>query len=79
VDGKLKGLSNKPSHTRFWHFLQNLWHFLFFLSNEGMLPATAIAIEFAQNNPKQPNFVKICPKIINLRNFEIPPKIEILI
>jgi hypothetical protein len=31
-----------------------------------------------QNYPKLPNFVKTCPKTISLRNFEIPPKIEIL-
>ena len=53
--------------------------FLFFLLNEGMLSATAIAPEFAQNIPKQPNFVKICPKTISLKNFEIPPKIQIII
>jgi hypothetical protein len=38
-----------------------------------------MAAEFAQNSPELPNFVKICPKTISLRNFEIPPKIEILI
>jgi hypothetical protein len=52
---------------------------LFFLSNEGMLVATAIAAECAQNSPKLPNFVKICPKSTSLRNFEILPKIKILI
>jgi hypothetical protein len=49
------------------------------LSNEGMLSSTAIAVEFAQNCPKLSNFVKICLKTISLRNFEIPPKMEILI
>jgi hypothetical protein len=44
-----------------------------------MPSATAIAAESAQNNPNLPNFVKICPKTISLRNFEIPPKFEILI
>jgi hypothetical protein len=29
--------------------------------------------------PKQSKSAKICPKTITLRNFEIPPKIEILI
>jgi hypothetical protein len=58
VDGKFKGLSNKPSHARFWHFLQKLWRFLFFISNEGMLSAIAIAVEFAQNNLKQPKTTK---------------------
>jgi hypothetical protein len=51
----------------------------FFLSNEGMLSATAIAAENAQNSPKLQNFVKICSKTLRLRNFEIPPKIEILV
>jgi hypothetical protein len=32
--------------------------FFFFLSNEGMLLATAIAAESAQNSPKLPNIVK---------------------
>jgi hypothetical protein len=50
VDGKFKvGLSNKPSHARFWHFLHKLWHLFFFFSNEGMLSATAIVAESAQN------------------------------
>jgi hypothetical protein len=44
-----------------------------------MLSAIAIAAESAQNSPKLPKFVKICPKTISLRNFEIPPQIEILI
>jgi hypothetical protein len=44
-----------------------------------MLLVIVIVVEFVQNIPKLPNFVKICPKIINLRNFEIPPKVEILI
>jgi hypothetical protein len=50
--------------------------FIFFLSNEGMLLATAIVAKSAQNYPKLPNFVKICPET---RNFEIPPKTKILI
>jgi hypothetical protein len=37
-----------------------------------------MAAESTQNCPKVPNFAKICPKTICLRNFEIPPKIEIL-
>ena len=52
--------------------------FFFFLSNEGILLATTIATESTQNNPKLQNFVKICPKTISLRKFEIPPKIKIL-
>jgi hypothetical protein len=77
VEGKFKGLSNKPLHARFWHFLQRLWRFLFFPFGH-MLSATTIAAESTQNCPKLPNFVKICPKTTSLRNFEIPPKIEIL-
>jgi hypothetical protein len=76
VDGKFKKAFQQVTIARFWHFLQRLWHFLFFLSNEGMLSAIAIAAESA---PKLPNFVKIYPKTISLRNFEIQPKIEILI
>jgi hypothetical protein len=53
--------------------------FFSFQRKKGMLSATAIATESAQNSPKLPNFVKICPKTISLRNFEIPPKIKILI
>jgi hypothetical protein len=44
-----------------------------------MLSATINAPEFTQICPKLPKFAKICPKIINLRNFEMPPKIEILV
>jgi hypothetical protein len=43
--------------------------FFFFLSNKGMLSATTIAAESAQNSPKLPNFVKIYPKT------KIPPEI----
>jgi hypothetical protein len=53
--------------------------FSFFFSNESMLSTIAIATKSAKNNPKLPNFVKICLNTITLRNFEIPPKIEILI
>jgi hypothetical protein len=44
-----------------------------------MLSATINAVESAQNYPKLPKFAKICPKTISLRNFEMPPKIEILV
>jgi hypothetical protein len=44
-----------------------------------MLLATNYSAECAQNCPKSPNFAKIYPKTISLRNYEIPPKIEILI
>jgi hypothetical protein len=44
-----------------------------------MLSASAIAAESAQNCPFLLNFVKIWPKTISLRNFKIPPKVEISI
>jgi hypothetical protein len=44
---------------------------MIFLSNKGMLSAIAIVAEFAQNNPKLPNFAKICPKTISLENFDV--------
>jgi hypothetical protein len=37
--------------------------FFFFLSNEGMLLATAIAAEFSQNSPKQPKTAKCCQNL----------------
>jgi hypothetical protein len=43
-----------------------------------MLSATSNALEFAQICPKPPKIAKICPKTISLGNFEILPKIEIL-
>jgi hypothetical protein len=42
-----------------------------------MLSATANVAKSAQICPKLPKFAKICPKTIRLRNFEMPPKIEI--
>jgi hypothetical protein len=62
VDGKFKGLSNKPSYARFGHFCKSYDIFFFCLSNEGMLSTIAIATESAQNYPKLPNFVKICQR-----------------
>jgi hypothetical protein len=43
-----------------------------------MLSATPNAAKSAQNCPKLPKFAEICPKTISLRNFEMPPKIAIL-
>jgi hypothetical protein len=43
-----------------------------------MLSAIGNASKSAQNHPKLPKFAKICPKTISLGNFEIPPKIQIL-
>jgi hypothetical protein len=44
-----------------------------------MLFATVNAAQSIQNYPKLQKFAKICPKTISLRNFEMPPKIEILV
>jgi hypothetical protein len=44
-----------------------------------MLSATVNAVEFAQICTKLPKTAKICPKTISLRNFEMPPKVEILV
>jgi hypothetical protein len=54
VDGKFKRLSNKPLHARLWHVLHKLWHFIFFLSNEGMLLAATMAAKSTQNCPILP-------------------------
>jgi hypothetical protein len=43
-----------------------------------MLLAPSHVAESLQIYPKLPKTVKICPKTISLENFEIPPKIEIL-
>jgi hypothetical protein len=42
-----------------------------------MLSAIINAAESTQICPKLPKFAKICPKTIRMRNFEMPPKIEI--
>jgi hypothetical protein len=44
-----------------------------------MLSATVNAAESAQICPKLLKTAKICPKTISLKNFEMPPKIEILV
>jgi hypothetical protein len=44
-----------------------------------MLSATVNAAIFAQICPKLPKFAKFYPKTISLRNFGMPPKIEILV
>ena len=79
LDKKFKELFNKPSHERFWFFLQMWWRYFFFHSIEGMLATIAIAVESAQNCPSLPNSIKICPKTISMKNFEIPSKVEISI
>jgi hypothetical protein len=44
-----------------------------------MLLASDNAAECAQICPKLPKSAKICPKTIRLKNFEMAPKIEILV
>jgi hypothetical protein len=44
-----------------------------------MLSSTDNTTKSAQICSKLPKTAKICPKTINSRNFEIPPKIEILV
>ena len=58
--------------------VQKLCGFKDFSQSPSMLLATAKATRFVQIYPKLPKFAKICPKTITLRNFEMPPKIEIL-
>jgi hypothetical protein len=41
-----------------------------------MLSTTTNANRF---HPKLPKNAKICPKTISLKNFEMPPKIQILV
>jgi hypothetical protein len=55
--------------------VQKLYGFKDFSLNWGMLSATVNAAESAQ----LPKTAKICSKTISLRNFEIPPKIEIFV
>jgi hypothetical protein len=59
--------------------LQKLLGFYNFNHSLGMLLAIANATKFAQNCLNLPKIAKIYPKTISLRNFEIPPKIEILV
>jgi hypothetical protein len=56
-------------HVTFGVIVEKLWGFKDFSQSLGMLFTTANAIKSA----------KICPKTISLRNFEMPPKIEILV
>jgi hypothetical protein len=44
-----------------------------------MLSATPNVAKFAQISPNLPKFAEICPKTFSLWNFEVPPKIEILV
>jgi hypothetical protein len=44
-----------------------------------MLSATVNASNFGQINPNQPKTAQNLPKFAQRQNFEIPPKIEILV
>jgi hypothetical protein len=59
--------------------VQKLWGIKDFSRSLGMLSATANVANIAQNSPKLPKFANICPKTNSLRNFEMPPKIEIFV
>ena len=72
--GNLKGISASHHTQDFDIFCKSYDFFFFSLLYEGM--STAIVAKFAQNNPKPPTFVKIYPKTISWRNFEIPPKLK---
>jgi hypothetical protein len=56
-----------------------LWGFKDSSRSLGMLLDIDIAAKSAQISPKLPKFAEIYPKTISLRNFEMPPKIEILV
>jgi hypothetical protein len=66
-------------HVAIGLMVQKLWGFKDFSRNLGMLSAIANEAKSTQICPKLPKFAKICPKTISLRNFEMPPKIEILV
>jgi hypothetical protein len=59
-------------HVAFGFTVHELKHFKDFSLVSGMLSATV-------NAANLPKTAKICPKTITLRNFEMPPKIEIFI
>jgi hypothetical protein len=62
--------------------MSELEYFLDFNIALGMLSATTYAAKSTQicsKLSKTAKFDKICPKTISLRNFEMPPKIEILV
>jgi hypothetical protein len=65
--------------TRYvWTHGSKVMRFLRFQPKFGMLLTFVNAAESTQICPKLPKFAKICLKTISLRNFEMPPKIEIL-
>jgi hypothetical protein len=61
--------SNETLYVTFGLMVQRLWGFEDFSPSSGKFSTTINAVESAQ----------ICPKTISLRNFEMPPKIEILV
>jgi hypothetical protein len=69
---------NETLHVPFGLMVDELESYKDFNPSSGMLSATANVAKATQNFPKLPKFAKIYPKTISLRNFEMPPKIEIL-
>jgi hypothetical protein len=65
-------LSNEPLHVTFGLTVEKLWGFEDFSPSSGMLSAIVNAGKSAQNCQNLPKFAQ-------RRNFEIPPKIEILV
>jgi hypothetical protein len=61
---------------RFLRFQSKLGHVVSHWPMQQNLPKFA---QNYQNCPKLPKLAKICPKTISLRNFEMPPKFEILV
>jgi hypothetical protein len=68
-------------HVTFGLTVKKLWGFEDFSPSLGMLSATVNAGKFAQICPNLPKTAQNCPnlpKSAQRRNFEIPPKFEIL-
>jgi hypothetical protein len=73
-----KGFPTSHQTQDFDIFYINYDDFFFSFQMRACCQPLAMTVESAQNCPKQPNFAKIFPKTISLKNFERPPKIEIL-
>jgi hypothetical protein len=69
-------------HVTFRLTVEKLWGFEDFSPSSGMLSATVNTANSAQICPKLPKTAQNCqnlPKSAQRGNFEIPPKIEILV
>jgi hypothetical protein len=62
-----------------WTHGSKVMRFLIFQPKFGHALTIVNAVESAQFCPKLPKSAKIYPKTISLKNFEMPPKIEILL